>query len=319
MLIVMRNKKSFVKASVFISVVAVFFVAGFLTSTVRNSSSNTKYPLIARRAQADNPNELHVNFSPLRTSLESYISGLAEDSDKVSVYFEYLPTGVSININETNESIAASLMKVPTVMTLYHAAREGKIDLDKKVKLKQEWLNDEYGSLYKKGVGYEISLREAAELTLKDSDNTAILLIFDELDELANEDSNITKYLDLEYEVNSDERVLIGARSYSSIMKCLYFACYNTNEDSQEILSYLTESVFDNRLELQLPDDLQVAHKIGTFSTKFQSDCGIFYVPDKNYLLCVMVEGEDPKASAIISTISTKVYQYISTKVTTTE
>jgi beta-lactamase class A len=313
----MRDKKSYLRAIALVLIIVIFFSAGFATSSFldNNSSIDTKYPLVARRAQIDNPNELHVNFSSLRTGLESYISGLGEDSSKVSVYFEYLPTGVSININETNESVAASLMKVPIVMTLYQAASSGKIDLDKKVELKKEWLNDEYGTLYQKGEGYQISIREAAKLTLRDSDNTAVLLIFDELDELANEDSSVTSYLDLEFEVNSDERVLIGARSYSSIMKCLYFACYNTQADSQEILSYLTESVFDNRLELLLPDDLQVAHKIGTFSTKFQSDCGIFYVPDKNYLLCVMVEGEDPKASAVISTVSSKVYKYVSNSV----
>jgi beta-lactamase class A len=317
----MKRKIKAKKIAVYSFVFVLIFVFGFISSEFLDNlatQNSSKLSFVARRAQLENPNDLHINFSNLRNDLEQYVRGLGEDSDKVSIYFEYLPTGVSININESNESVAASLMKVPIVMTLYQAAREGKVDLDKKVALKQEWLNDEYGALYKEGVGHEITIREAARLAMVDSDNTAILLIFDQLDGLANQSSNVLSFLDTDYEVNPEERVLISARAYSSIIKCLYFACYNTKEDSQEILSYLTESSFDNRLVSKIPDDIKVAHKIGTFSTKFQSDCGVFYMPEKNYVLCVMVEGNDPLASNIISTASDKVYQYVKEKILTT-
>lgn len=272
----------------------------------------SKYPLLARRIQVDNPIDPQIDFTDLRGKLTSYINGLDEDSAKVSVYFEYLPTGVSININEKNESIAASLMKLPVVMNLYKASELGKLDLDGKVAIKEEWLNQEYGTLYQKGAGYEITRREAARLALKDSDNTALLLVWSEINRsgLTLEDQSLN-YLDVEYGLVEDERVQIGARSYSSILKCLYFACFNSKEDSQEMLEYLTQSTFNDRLTKYLPNEVPVAHKIGTFSTRYQSDCGITYVPSRNYILCIMVEGEDPTSSQYIADLSQLVYLYM--------
>jgi beta-lactamase class A len=300
-----------------VGAVIVGLIFGSLVTNVviryNKQTQQERFSLLAKRTLVDNPNNPIVNFTTLRNDLESYVQDL-EMSDEIasaSVYFEYLPTGVSVNVNENNEAIGASLVKVPFVMTLYRLEEEGKVDLDTIVPLKQEWLNSQYGTLYQKGVGYEITLREAARLALKDSDNTAILLISKQIENISSI-QDVFDYLDMKFTVDEDERVIIGARSYSSVMKCLYVACYNSKEHAQEILTYLTESTFDNRLTSLIPDDVKVAHKIGTFSTKNQSDCGIVYVPERNYILCVMVEGDDPIASRTIAVISSKVYTYVS-------
>ena len=81
--------------------------------------------------------------------------------------------------------------------------------------------------------------------------------------------------------------------------------------DSEEILTYLAESSFKDRLTKYLPEDLPVAHKIGTYNTRYQSDCGIVYLKDENYALCIMVEGEDPEASSIIADLSRRTYLYL--------
>lgn len=309
-------KERIKKVGPFVGVAVLVFFAGFgvsqILNAVRASSEEAKFSLLAKRTQVESPRVYRVNFTDLRRNLESYVKYNSREDQKISLYFEYLPSGISIHINEENTSIAASLMKVPIVMTLYKQASEGKIDLDKKVALKEEWLNSEYGSLYKKGEGYELTIREAAKLTLRDSDNTAILLIYDQIGpDAVNDSGGVVNFLDLEYDLTSDERVMIGAQSYSSILKCLYLACYNSKEDSQEILQYLTESTYFDRLTNKIPEDVLVAHKIGTFSEEYQSDCGIFYVPDSKYLLCVMVKGKDPASSQLIAEISSRIYNYI--------
>lgn len=187
------------------------------------------------------------------------------------------------------------------------------IDLDKKIPIKSEWLNSQYGSLYQKGEGYEISPRDAARLALKDSDNTALLLIWNIIgQDTLKGDNNSLNYLDVIYGYVEDGRIQIGARSYSSILKCIYLSCFNSLEDSQEMLSYLTESNFTNRLSRYLPQEIKVAHKIGAYSTRYQSDCGIIYLSKRNYVLCVMVESDDAKASDIIANLSQKIYSYLS-------
>jgi beta-lactamase class A len=304
------------KLKIVILVVVAFLAGTFATQAVQYTTKQQKYSLLAKRVQIDNPNDQIVNFINLRNELESYATSLEiePEIDSVSIYFEYLPTGVSVSVNDDNESIGASLVKVPFVMTLYKLAQDGKIDLDAKVSLKKEMLNSDYGTLYQKGAGYEITLREAAKLTLKDSDNTAVLLIANQIDKVNKNDggaNQVFNYLDMEFSVDDEERVIIGPRSYSSIMKCLYVACYNSKEHAQEILTYLAESSFDNRLTSLLPEDIKVAHKIGTFSNEYQSDCGIVYVPERNYVLCVMVKGDDPAASRTIAVISKKVHSFV--------
>jgi len=271
-----------------------------------------KYPYLAKRIQTDIRNDIQVNFSELRSRLTEYINKQEGGGSNISYYFEYLPTGVSININERNESIAASLMKLPVVMNLYKQAELGNIDLDKTVKLKKEWLNSEYGTLYKKGEGYPITLREAAQLTLKDSDNTALLLIWDQIKPLTSKpEHDALNYLDIDYDIVAGDRAQVGAMSYSSITKCLYFACFNNEADSQQMLVYLTESSFNNRLTKYIKGKVEVAHKIGTFNTQYQSDCGIVYLENKNYSLCIMVKGSDPKSSEEIAELSRMTYEYL--------
>lgn len=279
--------------------------------TENNNASTGKYEFLARRVQIDSPNKVSLKFSPLRVDLENQLAQY-KNVKNVSVYFEYLPTGVSFKINEDSEYIAASLMKLPYAMNLYKAAEDGLIDLDKKITLKKEFLNSDYGQLYEKGEGYELTLRDAVDILLKDSDNTALMAIDSELTTSGfNSDDGAINSLDLSFDIVEEGRVKITAQSYTSILKCLYFACYNNLDSSNAILTSLTKSSFNDRLTRYLPEDLKVAHKIGTFSDKFQSDCGVFYIEMKNYSLCVLVEGEDPLASKIIADVSQKVYIYV--------
>lgn len=273
--------------------VAVLFGAGFVVARLTDqmaSSDDQDYPLLAKRLFVDNPNDARVNFSPLRTSLHNYFES---NGVRGSLYFEYLATGTSIRVNSDKRYRAASLIKLPVAMELYKSAELGKVDLNQKVALKQEWLNDNFGSLYEKGAGYELSLKEAAEIMLKESDNTALRVLIDANEKLELDDRALGA-LDIELTANNDGSIDLGTRSYSSFLKCLYFACYNNMSDSQEILTLLTETPFNNRIVAGVNDpNTVVAHKIGVFNTQVQSDCGIVYVPGKNYVLCIMLEGND--------------------------
>lgn len=302
------------KSKVLYVVIFVLLVFSAYSTTMLFKSRDYKYEFLAKRVQQDNPNKVVVKFVGVREKLEQYINQL-KDPTVASIYFEYLPTGVSIKINENSEQVAASLMKVPVVMDVYKASELGYINLNDKMKLKADWLDDEYGSLYKKGAGYEISVKDAVDLVLKESDNTAFLAIWDKLNgsNLEYVDKSLN-YLDVNFNLRKDERVEISPESYSSLLKCLYFSCFNSFSDSNEILQTLTESKFMNRLVKKLPSDLKVAHKIGAFSKINQSDCGIVYLDKKNYILCVMVKGDDPTASKIIADISEIVYENLKNK-----
>jgi beta-lactamase class A len=280
----------------------------------RNSIASTvpsvhDYPLLARRLFMEEPNDIRINFSSLRTQLNKYFT---DNKLEGSVYFEYLPTGTSVRVSPDTRYRAASLIKLPVAMELYKSKELGKVKLDQKVKLKQEWLNGGYGSLYEKGVGYELTLKDAASIMLQESDNTALRVLVDANKDLEAKDRALGS-LDIELTTHEDGAIDIGTRSYSSFLKCLYFSCYNTFADSQEILGMLTKTPFNTRLVAGIEDkNITVAHKIGVFNRQIQSDCGIIYVPRRNYVLCVTLTGDDnSETNGRIAEVSRMVYSFV--------
>lgn len=312
---VSKKLKSTVAAGVLLLIGAVL---GWLTvlSVQKNDAEQmqNRYDLLSKRILIENPNDVLLDFKPLKSEAQKYIETTV-GVDNVSFYFEYLPTGYSIGVNEDKEVVGASLLKLPVVMNIYKAAEEGKLNLDDKVALKQEWLNDDYGQLYKQGVGYEITFREAAKVAIEQSDNTAVLLLYSKLAEIDNTSSpRILDFVDVNFATNSKDQILIGAQSYSSFLKCLYFACFLTKDDSQEVLRHLTLSESKNRLPLHIPENVPIAHKIGSYDGLAESDCGIVYVEKRNYLLCVMVQGSDESAANYIAELSKIVYSSITSQ-----
>jgi beta-lactamase class A len=282
------------------------------TYAIGTETGQSDYPLLAKRIFVDNPNDTIMDLAKMRGQVNRYIDTNI-GKDNVSLYFEYLPTGVSFDPGYDHSFVAASLLKVPQVMNLYKAAELGTVDLDKELPLQKSWLDGDYGTLHKKGAGYKLSLREAARLALTESDNTAIAMISAVLikDGGLRPDQEAMNFIDSNYQVNADNKVLIGSTTYSSILKCLYFSCYLSPGSSQQILGQLTQSTANNRLRAGVPTDVAVAHKIGTFSQEVQSDCGIVYVPNRNYVLCIMLKQPDVEGSQHIATISRLIYSYV--------
>jgi len=269
-----------------------------------------RYPLLSGSVLDGTPNnDILINFVPLRKNLEQRFAAV---NAKKSFYFEYLPDGTSIRVGADQQLVAASLIKVPLAMNLYKAAELGRIDLDKKVTVSAEELDDAFGDLYKKGPGFTLTLREAAKHMLIDSDNTATHVVFNQVKNLLSYDEQSLARLDIEQNTENGQAV-ITARSYSSVLKGLYFSAYLNNDGSQELLGYLAKSAATNRLTQRLPSDVPVAHKIGVYNANWaESDCGIVYAPKRPYIICAMVGLPEPEASKFIADVSKEVYDFVS-------
>lgn len=269
-------------------------------------------PYLSKRLAIESPNEIIINFIPLRTSLREYIK---QSNIHVGVYFEYLPSGVSIGINDTEEFIQASLIKLPVAMAIFKHIEQGKMNLDDTLVLKPEHIDSYFGDLYKRGAGGTVTVQEALEAMLTQSDNTAVFVLNAQLPEEAMGD--VFSYLDIPLNVDPDnKRPLVTAKNYSSILRSLYLSSYLTPEHSNLILELLTKSPFNEKIAGGIPLHIPISHKMGAYSvndnkTTF-SDCGIIYYPKKPYMLCVMAHDDEDDANKHISTISKMIYTYIS-------
>lgn len=294
------------------AIVASFF-GGMWYSGVRADADISNHDLLSKRIFLSKPNDILVNFEPMRAELRDE---LAYYDGKVSLYFEYLPTGTSMRFGDAKQMVAASLLKVPVAMEVYRLSEMGRIDLNQEVSLKQEWLDTHYGELYKKGAGYTTTLRELVVIMLENSDNTALNAVQSYVDS-NDDDATKSVYDSLDVDFSADRlNLAMSARAYASFMKCLYFSCYLSTDSSQEIMSYLTKSTYGvtGRIGKYIPDSVTIAHKIGVAGEAVQSDCGIVYVPNRNYILCIMLNEEQHRGGEVIAQVSKKVYDYVVAK-----
>lgn len=269
------------------------------------------FPLLSKRIFTQNPNDVIVNFVQLRKAVKEYV---LEQKGEVGVYFEYLPSGISIGVNDREEVRLASLSKVPLVMSVFKKIEKRQINLGDIITLKKENLNPKFGDLWKRGEGAKLSVKELIDEALINSDNTAYYSLLD----LLTADEVIDVYDNLEVEVNSKEtNPVVSPKSYSSIFRSLYLSSYLSEKNSSYILDILTRTAFSDKIPSGIPDkNIKIAHKIGVFSRadsedKMFSDCGIIYLPERPYILCVFVKKSDDEAKKHISYLSYMIYSYL--------
>jgi len=223
--------------SVVVLLVAVY-VAGYATArlgtppTLADSTAafTNKYPLLSQTLLGPNSNDILINFVSLRTQLNTEFNALPANTAQ-SFYFEYLPDGTNIRVGADNFLVAASLIKVPLVMNLFRAAELGKINLNQTVTVTQSEVDQGYGNLWQKGAGYQLTLLQAAQDAVEQSDDTATHVIYDHINSLLPADQQSLASLDIDQDVTNGNAV-ITARAYASVLKSLYFASFLSNRDS---------------------------------------------------------------------------------------
>jgi len=267
-----------------------------------------KYPFLATRILQEFKSDILINFLDLRTRLRSQVEPY---KDTFAFYFEYLPTGTSVGVNEKAEFPAASLLKVPVVMAYRHQVERTGEDSDREVSIRSDEIDKTFGTLYKSGAGAKIKLSEAERLALVESDNTAARVLTDNVS--VDDFSEIYEGLDISLK-EGDSGVILTAKSYASILKSLYFSSLLTKDNSQYILDLLDKSMFNDKLPAGVPSRISVAHKIGVLGEDLFMDCGIVYVPNRPYLLCMISVSSEDVARERMVKMSKTVYDFVSSR-----
>jgi beta-lactamase class A len=180
----------------------------------------------------------------------------------------------TIAMGADREFDAASLGKLPTLMTLYKAAATGQVDLDDKISMQYSDVQA-YGTgvLYTYPIGYTMTLRECAQYLIKKSDNTAWKMLDRYLGtdyiraEIYRAGATSTKYWIPNTTTPNDVLLMLEKISDPS---------YTTPHLSEEMLDLMQNTDFEDRLPQPLPEGTQVSHKIGYFGSTF-ADAGIVF------------------------------------------
>jgi beta-lactamase class A len=225
-------------------------------------------------------------------------------------------SGETASLNADRRFVAASLSKLYALLTLYRAASQGKLSLDDEITMgpSDVWA---YGTgvLYKHPdkypVGYTMTLRRCAKFMIKDSDNTAELMLNRYLGEerieaeLHRIGADSTRYWHPINTTTPDDILLV--------LKKIADPSYTSPQLSAEMLELMTNTSFEDRLPQPLPEGTHVAHKIGSYESTF-SDAGIVFPEEsgegQEYYIVVFCEGAaQEEAIETIQDISLATYQ----------
>ena len=224
-------------------------------------------------------------------------------------------SGERVAMDADRRFLAASLNKLPVLMTLYRAAASGAVDLDDQISMQASDVQA-YGTgvLFTYPVGHTITLRECATLLIKESDNTAWKML--------------DRYLGRDY--IRAELYRVGARSTEYwlpntttpddvllMLEKISDPSYTTPELSAEMLDIMANTSFEERLPQPLPEGTRVSHKIGYYGSTF-ADAGIVFPEGARdardaYLMVVIASDTSESASrAATQEMSLATYRILS-------
>lgn len=248
-----------------------------------------------------------VNIQPLREKLLGIIA--KEDEGSLSVYFEFLNTGANIQVNNESRFYPASLVKVPSALVAMKKVEKNEWKMGSMLVLFEQDKDSRYGTLYKKPVGTKLTIEELLKALLIESDNTAHNMLMRNLSE--QELGELKDLIGLDDLFN--EKNEVSAKEYSRLFRALYNSSFLTRNGSQQMLEWLSQTKFNDTLPAGLPTNTAFSHKIGEDDVEMNYlDSGIVYLPNRPYLLTVMVKQHDQKdAQALMKQISQAAYQYV--------
>ena len=226
-----------------------------------------------------------------------------------SVYIYDISQDKGYGFNETMIVTAASISKIPIIASLYYLAQGGTIDLDERITLQANDIQDfGTGILRYNGAGNVYSLKTLANLLIKKSDNTAGYVLgekiigFEKIEELigswgltqTNMEQNKTSNLDI-----------------SRLLVKMFKGNIASTPLTTEMMGTFVDTDFENRLPRDIPKDIKVYHKIGN-EVGVIHDAGIVALPNHPYYIGVLTNDiiDIPGTEDTIAEISKMVYDF---------
>ena len=227
---------------------------------------------------------------------------------------------------------AASTMKLPVMMEIFRQAAAGKLSLDERIAIKNDFKSivdgshysltpdsDSEQSLYAR-VGETETIRELIRLMITVSSNLATNILIERV--------TPDRVMELMRSIGAHEiRVLRGvedgkafekglnntttARDLMIILRRIAERAAVSASASDEMVNIMLGQKFNEGIPAGLPGEAKVSHKTGSI-TKVNHDAGIVYPPGrKPYVLVVLTRGIEVEANAhkLIADISRTVYQ----------
>ena len=247
----------------------------------------------------------------------------------VAVAYQRLDGRASWYLKPDEPFHAASTMKVPVLIELYHQAHQGKLRLDDTLVIKNEFSSLVDGSRYALEasddseadlygvVGRTRTLAQLSELMVTVSSNLATNLLIERLGvgniqqgvhALGADGMKVLRGVEDGKAFKAGLNNTTTARALARLMEAIARGEAVDGSSSGAMREILERQTFNDGIPAGLPAGTRVAHKTGEI-TRIQHDAAIVYAP-RPFVLVILTRGiEDSKqSSALIATITRELY-----------
>lgn len=215
-----------------------------------------------------------------------------------------LTKGDSFGVNENEVMQAASLIKLPVMVSAYIEYEAGRFALDTKYTLKDSDKIGGSGSIQYKPAGTVYTYRQLLSYMGQQSDNTAFNIVRRKLT-----DTVIDKHMnDFGLRNTSLDENMTTPSEVALLFKKLYDGSLITSKNRDELLGFMTKTIYEEHLAKGIPDGIQVAHKYGR-EVHVVNDGGVVFA-DTPYVVVIMTDGViEAEADKIFPDLSRLVYE----------
>ena len=262
-------------------------------------------------AEENKPIEEEINKNPIMEEKEDL--ELKEKINKIiskekglySIGIKDLKNGTTVYLNDGKIS-SASVIKVFVMAAAFKQAKEGKLDLNKKLTVTESFKVGGTGTLT---VGSTKTIKQLIEYMISESDNTATNMLITEI-----EDKKINqRKTDYDFKYINDTIAELGCkdtglgyyvwyadfpkgvrnttsvRDLNNFYEKLYRNAYLGKEYDGKMIKIMSTVQNTSKLPSQLPKGTIVAHKTGAI-TAHEHDAGIVFGPNNDFLISVLTK-----------------------------
>jgi beta-lactamase class A len=313
------------KKIILFSIIAVFTAALVYSSKSVFAFIKTEAGRIAKvRAEAARDKETAARR---RAAWDRLRSGVAKEAKGLNgtagIVIIDLDKKWEISANKDLRIPAASMVKIPIMMSYFYAAKEGKVDLGSGIEIRNSEKAPGSGTLKNEIPGKEYTVEDLIYRMVTESDNTATNMLigrigFDALNGYfaklgAGKTDLKRKMMDFRLRRSGVENyTTAGDMAY--LLEKLYRGRFIDAGTSQRCVEILARQKMKDRIPRKLPGDVVVAHKTG-LENGLCHDAGIVYTDKGDFLICVLTKHRNKsarEAKGVIADIALLTYNYYS-------
>jgi len=239
---------------------------------------------------------------------------IAASHAEVAVAFRTLDAKSELFLHADDSFHAASTMKIPVMIELFHQVREGELRFDEPLVIHNEFHSIVDGSVFKldpavdsetdlyKAEGQARTLRQLCDLMITVSSNLATNLMIEKLGveniratvhSLDADGMHVVRGVEDQKAFDKGLNNITTARALLQLLTAIAQGKAVDADSSRQMVEILQQQKFNEGIPSGLPPGTRVAHKTGDI-TKIHHDAAIVYAT-KPFVLVILVRGLEPE------------------------